>query len=46
MWELVPDADRAAVQASAYASVEETRRHNADGRMGFDQEVRYTLARR
>jgi SAM-dependent methyltransferase len=46
MWELVPDADRAAVQANAYASVEETRRHNADGRMGFDQEVRYTLGRR
>ena len=46
MWELVPDAERAAVQANAYAAVEETRRHNADGRMGFDQEVRYTLARR
>ena len=46
MWELVPEAERAAVRASASEAVEDTRRHNADGRIGFDQEVRYTFGRR
>ncbi len=41
-WQLLPDADRAGVQARAYAAVEDTRLHTPDGRMGFDQQVRYT----
>ncbi len=45
-WGLVPDEDRDEVQARAYAAVEATRGQNADGRMGFDQQVRYTLGRR
>jgi hypothetical protein len=46
MWDLVPDTDRAAVRARTAAAVEDTRQHNADGRIGFDQQVRYTLGRR
>jgi SAM-dependent methyltransferase len=46
MWDLVPDTERAAVRARTAAAVEDTRRHNADGRIGFDQQVRYTLGRR
>jgi ubiquinone/menaquinone biosynthesis C-methylase UbiE len=45
-WQLVPGADRDEVQARAYAAVEDTRQHTSDGRMGFDQEVRYTMGRR
>jgi ubiquinone/menaquinone biosynthesis C-methylase UbiE len=46
MWELVPETERAAVRSQAYALVEETRRHNADGGIGFDQQVRYTIGSR
>lgn len=46
MWEMVPEAERAAVQASAYRLLDDTRQHNADHRIGFDQKVRYTLGRR
>ncbi|MET0966803.1 MAG: methyltransferase domain-containing protein, partial [Nakamurella sp.] len=45
-WQLVPEADRPQVQARAYAAVEATREHNADGRIGFDQQVRYTMGKR
>jgi SAM-dependent methyltransferase len=44
MWLLVPDDERDAVRAEAAARVEQCRQE--DGRMGFDQGVRYTLARR
>ena len=43
MWDLVPEGERAAVRARASAAAEDTRRHNADGRIGFDQQVRYTF---
>jgi len=46
MWGLVPDAERAAVRARASAAALDTRRDNADGRIGFDQQVRYTFGRR
>ncbi len=46
MWELVPEGERAAVRARASAAAEDTRSHNADGRIGFDQQVRYTLGTR
>jgi SAM-dependent methyltransferase len=46
MWELVPEGERAAVRARGSASAEDTRQYNADGRIGFDQQVRYTLGRR
>ena len=45
-WQLVPDANREQVQARAYAAVEATRERNPDGRIGFDQQVRYTLGKR
>jgi len=43
---LVPDTERAAVLARASTAAEDTRRHNSDGRIGFDQQVRYTFGRR
>ena len=46
MWELVPEGERAAVRARGSAAAEDTRQYNADGRIGFDQRVRYTLGRR
>lgn len=46
MWQMVPDSDREAVRARANAALEETRRHNTDGRIGFDQQVRFTLGQR
>ena len=46
MWEMVPEAERAAVRASASRLLDNTRRQNADHRIGFDQSVRYTLGRR
>lgn len=46
MWELVPEAERAAVRASADRLLDDTRQQNADHRIGFDQEVRYTLGQR
>jgi SAM-dependent methyltransferase len=45
-WQLVPEANRAQVQARAYAAAEATREHNPDGRIGFDQQIRYTLGQR
>lgn len=44
MWLLVPEDERAAVRARAAEHLEATR--DADGRIGFDQVIRYTLARR
>lgn len=44
VWEAIPDDIRGDVRDRAYAALEQTR--DADGRMGFDQEVRYTLGRR
>lgn len=44
MWLLVPEADRPAVRARAEEALEATR--DEHGRIGFDQEIRYTLARR
>jgi SAM-dependent methyltransferase len=46
MWKLIPDSERDAVRARAYAAAEETRKANADGRIGFAQAVRYTLGER
>ncbi len=42
MWEFVPEVELADVRARAVALLEATR--DADGRIGFDQPVRYTLA--
>jgi ubiquinone/menaquinone biosynthesis C-methylase UbiE len=41
MWELVPPDELEAVRAAAYAALEGCR--DADGRIGFDQDVRLTL---
>jgi ubiquinone/menaquinone biosynthesis C-methylase UbiE len=41
-WAGLPDAERAEVRARLLAAVEGCR--DADGRIGFDQQVRYTLA--
>ena len=46
MWEQVPDDQRRAVEEATARAVEETRRHTDDGRMGFDQQVRYTVGRK
>ena len=43
MWEAVPESERAAVKATAYERLAGCRDH--EGRIGFDQVVRYTLAR-
>lgn len=45
-WQMVPEERRAAVHAAAAAALEDTRRHTANGRIGFDQRVRYTLGHR
>jgi ubiquinone/menaquinone biosynthesis C-methylase UbiE len=45
-WQLVPEADREQVRARAFAAVEESARRNPDGRMGFDQHIRYTVGTR
>ena len=45
-WAQVPESDRDLVRDRAYAAVEQSRQRNADGRMGFDQQVRYTFGRR
>ncbi len=42
MWERVPDGDRAAVRAQAFHALQATR--DTDGRIGFDQDVRITVA--
>ena len=44
MWEFVPESERAAVRAAASERLEATR--DADGRIGFDQGVRYTFGTR
>lgn len=44
MWLLVPEDERPAVRARAAEHLEATR--DASGRIGFDQVIRYTLARR
>lgn len=44
IWDSIPDAERDAVRADAAGRLEACRR--PDGKMGFDQGVRYTLARR
>ncbi len=45
-WQLVPEGDRDSVRARAYAAATETQRHTSDGRIGFDQQVRYTMGAR
>jgi len=42
MWERVPDGERPAVREKAFGALQATR--DADGRLGFDQDVRFTLA--
>jgi hypothetical protein len=42
-WEAVPVQRRAALRAAAYERLDGCR--DADGRIGFDQVVRYTLGR-
>jgi ubiquinone/menaquinone biosynthesis C-methylase UbiE len=44
IWEAIPDDQREDIRAQAYDALEQTR--DADGRMGFDQDVRYTIGRR
>ncbi len=44
MWEAVPEDQRADVRALAYEQLDACR--DADGRIGFDQDIRFTLARR
>ncbi|MGY1709188.1 class I SAM-dependent methyltransferase [Geodermatophilus sp. SYSU D00758] len=43
-WERVPEAERDGVRAQAYAALQRCR--DTEGRIGFDQDVRVTLARR
>lgn len=43
-WDAIPEERRDEVQAACFAAVERCRR--PDGRLGFDQEIRYTLGRR
>ncbi len=44
MWEAIPEQRRPLVRAEVYDLVNRQRRD--DGRLGFDQQVRFTLARR
>ena len=44
IWESMPGDQREDVRNRAYDALEQTR--DEDGRMGFDQDVRYTLGRR
>ena len=44
MWEAIPEAERTAVREAAYAALQGCR--DERGRIGFDQDVRFTLARR
>lgn len=43
-WDAIPEDRRGEVEAAAFAAVERCRK--PDGRLGFDQEIRYTLGRR
>ena len=45
-WAFIPESERDQVRDRVFAAVEQTGRDNADGRIGFDQQVRYTLGRR
>lgn len=45
-WQLVPVEQRASVHAAAAAALDDTRHHTGDGRIGFDQRVRYTVGHR
>jgi len=44
VWEAIDEGEREDVRARAYDALEQTR--DDDGRMGFDQDVRFTLGRR
>ena len=44
VWEKIPADERINVRDRAYVALEQTR--DADGRMGFDQDVRYTIGHR
>jgi hypothetical protein len=44
MWEAVPDGERETVRAAAYSMLE--RMAQETGRIGFEQDVRFTVARR
>lgn len=44
-WQAVPVTELDLVRTRTCAAVEATREQNPDGRMGFDQQVRYTLGR-
>ena len=44
VWEAIPTDERDAVRARAYDALEQTR--DTDGRIGFDQDVRYTIGHR
>ncbi len=44
MWEAIPPGERDMVRAAAYARLDHCR--DAEGRIGFDQVVRFTLGRR
>jgi SAM-dependent methyltransferase len=43
-WDAIPDDRRDEVEAACFAAVERCR--TPDGRLGFDQQIRYTLGRR
>ncbi|WP_395727806.1 class I SAM-dependent methyltransferase [Nakamurella sp.] len=45
-WHLVPDEQHASVYAAAAAALDDTRHHTGDGRIGFDQRIRYTIGHR
>ena len=44
VWEAIPADERESVRAEAYDALDQTR--DADGRIGFDQDVRFTIGRR
>lgn len=44
IWDAIPAAEVETVRQRAYAALDETR--DEQGRMGFDQDVRYTIGRR
>lgn len=43
-WDAIPEDRRQEVEPACFAAVERCRK--ADGRLGFDQEIRYTIGRR
>jgi hypothetical protein len=44
VWEVIPEVERDAVRERAYTALDGT--VDAGGRIGFDQDVRYTIGRR